>query len=207
LAPSSRSGRGPPAHRRDGRPRRSVVWVGPARRRRRGSWSSARRVTGRWPAPRPPFSARGRAMGLHMRGVDHEGSGRPTRLRQVLEQALPDALGRPPHKAIVERLVRAISSRSVLPSAARLQDMDDPGNHPGDHPPAPRPACPQVEAAEAARTADPSTRSRLSSTLSSQSLNHNPLQLGIQFMGPEPRLGTHTNYWHNLSSGFRFRFS
>jgi hypothetical protein len=55
---------------------------------------------------------------------------RAARFSERLEQASPHALLRPPDEAIVERLARTIVARRIDPSAAALQHMNDPGDHP-----------------------------------------------------------------------------
>jgi len=54
----------------------------------------------------------------------------PTGRCQGVKDVDPDALGRPAHKAIVERLARAIDARRVDPAATGLQHMHDATDHP-----------------------------------------------------------------------------
>ncbi len=49
---------------------------------------------------------------------------------QGMEYIRPNPLGGPAHKPIIERLARTIDIRRIRPTAARLQDMDNPADHP-----------------------------------------------------------------------------
>ena len=49
---------------------------------------------------------------------------------QGFEDVVPDALAAPPVEAIVDRCVRPILGRTVAPAPARLEHVDDAGDHP-----------------------------------------------------------------------------
>jgi len=104
-------------------------WAGSRDRSARGSWSCARRASGRWPGCAPPFSARGRAVRLHGRGVDkHLGRG-TAGAGQSMEEIDPDSLGGPADIAVIKRLAWPIVRRRIDPAPAGLQDMDDAADH------------------------------------------------------------------------------
>lgn len=70
-------------------------------------------------------------MRLHGRGIDEHLGGGTASLGQGLEQIGPDALGRPAHEPVVERLPRAIDlAWRIRPTPARLQYIDDAADHP-----------------------------------------------------------------------------
>ena len=78
---------------------------------------------------RSPFSARGRAVRLHGRGVD-EHLGRGTAgAGQSMEEIDPDALGGPADIAVIKRLAWPIIRRRIDPAPAGLQDIDDAADH------------------------------------------------------------------------------
>ena len=77
-----------------------------------------------------PFTARGRAVRLHVGAVDQDLGGRPTSRRQGLEHLAPYAFGAPTDMTIVEGLGRAVALGRILPAAARLQHVHDPADHP-----------------------------------------------------------------------------
>ncbi len=70
------------------------------------------------------------AVRLQMSAVHHERVAVPARLGQVAEDAGKDPEAGPAHKAIVERLVRPIHDRRILPAQAVAQDKEDPTQHP-----------------------------------------------------------------------------
>ena len=67
-------------------------------------------------------------MSLHGRGIDQHLLRWSVGQCQGMEDIRPDTLGRPAHEAIVERLARAIDGWRIDPTAAGLQDMDDPAD-------------------------------------------------------------------------------
>jgi len=69
-------------------------------------------------------------MRFDMRTVDHLGLGRSPALGKGAEQALPDATLCPSRKAIVDRRVRAVLLRAILPTAAALQHVYDAADDP-----------------------------------------------------------------------------
>lgn len=69
-------------------------------------------------------------MSLDRRRVDQNLRWRPTGRRQRVEDVDPDALGRPAHEAIVERLARTVDGRRVNPAATGLQHMHDAADDP-----------------------------------------------------------------------------
>ena len=102
---------------------------GNARRLWRGPWCCARPWCDRWPEQKPPFSAPGATVCLDVGCIDGNLVGRTRqRRRQRGEQVLPDALLGPPVIAIVDRRVRAVFRRAVLPTATRLQYVKDPAD-------------------------------------------------------------------------------
>jgi hypothetical protein len=72
----------------------------------------------------------GRAVRLDIGGVDGDRRINPSRFDQRLENPLPDAPSRPAIEAIVYRGARPIVRRAVSPSAAALERMHDPTDHP-----------------------------------------------------------------------------
>lgn len=68
-------------------------------------------------------------MRLDVSAVDRRAPSHRARCRQGIEQAHPEAPAKPTVEAIVDRRRRAIIRRAIAPSASRLQDMDDPGDH------------------------------------------------------------------------------
>jgi len=78
----------------------------------------------------PPFSTRSRAMRLDVRAVEQDLGGRTASRSQGGERRLPHAFLTPAHEPVIQRLVRALVDRRVLPPAARFQDMDDTADHP-----------------------------------------------------------------------------
>src|SRR5579863_10144368 len=69
-------------------------------------------------------------MGLHRGTVDQDLLGRPSSLRERMEQVAPDPLCRPADIAVVEGFSRPVVGRSVDPATPRLQHIDDPADHP-----------------------------------------------------------------------------
>jgi hypothetical protein len=72
-----------------------------------------------------PFSARCRAVCLHVRGVDHLRvccSSVPSKLP---EQIFPHTTPRPAHKAIINRCWRTMFGRAVAPATATFQHVHD----------------------------------------------------------------------------------
>jgi hypothetical protein len=67
---------------------------------------------------------------LDVRRIDHLRLARSTSNRQLPEKLLPDAAFGPPRKAIVDRRVRAVLRRAILPSTAASQHMQDAADHP-----------------------------------------------------------------------------
>lgn len=49
---------------------------------------------------------------------------------QRMEDVFPNAFGRPPNEAIVERLARAVDGRRINPATPGLQHMDDAADDP-----------------------------------------------------------------------------
>jgi hypothetical protein len=77
-----------------------------------------------------PFPARGRAVRLDMRPVDHLRRIRPTARRQRAEQPFPDAAFGPADEPVIDRRRWAIFWRAVLPAADALQHMQDSADRP-----------------------------------------------------------------------------
>lgn len=82
------------------------------------------------------LKARRRAVRLQMRAVDHD----PIRLRAFArerhEDAVEDSKTAPAHEPVVQRLVRAVALRSILPLQPVPEHVDDPAHHPPViHPP------------------------------------------------------------------------
>lgn len=69
-------------------------------------------------------------MRLHGGGIDEHLGRRTAGARQGMEEIDPDALGRPAHIAVVERLARPVIGRRIDPPPAGLQDMHDAADHP-----------------------------------------------------------------------------
>ena len=65
-----------------------------------------------------------------MRGVDHYGGRGVAFAGQGGEEAVEDARLAPAHKAIIERLGRAVAGGRVAPPQAVSDNMDDPGDDP-----------------------------------------------------------------------------
>ncbi len=94
----------------------------------RGFWWCDRRETCQSPARPPPFSSACGAMSFGGGAVDcleftsiHGDKGR--------QNAVPDPPARPSMKAVVNRRWGSVLRRTILPSAARLEHMDDAANH------------------------------------------------------------------------------
>src|ERR1700729_3995654 len=69
-------------------------------------------------------------MSLDCGGVDQHFRRWATGRCQCMKDVDPDALGRPAHEAIVERLARTVDARRVDPAATGLQHMHDAADHP-----------------------------------------------------------------------------
>ena len=65
-----------------------------------------------------------------MGAVHHEGIAIYTRLSQVSEDLGKHPQAGPPDEAVVQRLVRSIHRRRILPAQAVAQDMEDAAQHP-----------------------------------------------------------------------------
>ena len=116
-------------HRQVGRVLFRTRWVGRIHQRLHGFSSCDRRGSGRSPAYAPPFSARSRAMGSGRRAVDHlHVIG--CHLHQSREQLLPHASARPAMEAVIDCRRRAVDRRTILPTAARFEHMNDAADHP-----------------------------------------------------------------------------
>lgn len=74
---------------------------------------------------RSPFAARGAAMRLHSGRVDQYLSRRPASSGQGMKQIRPDAFGGPALETVVQRLVRPVGRRRILPPTAGYQNMND----------------------------------------------------------------------------------
>jgi hypothetical protein len=118
--------------------RPTAAWSG------RGSSSSARRASGRWPGSAPPFTAARTAVRLDRRAVEQEVGRRPAGRRQHLEQIAPDAFRGPADEAVVQCLAWTVRGRGV-PSAASSTSSPGTGA-PGSSKP-PQPPDPQRPAA------------------------------------------------------------
>lgn len=99
--------------------------VGLDRRRQRGSWSYGHPASARSPAPPPPFSARRRAVSLGRGAIDEMNIVGANR-HQGAEQLLPQPARRPAVETIIDRGRRPVVRRTVLPTAARLEHINDP---------------------------------------------------------------------------------
>ena len=64
-------------------------------------------------------------MRFHRRGVDQDFHGRPTCLRERVEQVHPNALGGPADIAIVESFPRPVFRWRVDPATAGLEHLND----------------------------------------------------------------------------------
>jgi hypothetical protein len=78
----------------------------------------------------PFLCARGRTVRLDVRAVDHLDLARSTPPGKLTEQLLPDAALGPTGKAVVDRRVRTVLRRAILPTAAALQHVQDAAQHP-----------------------------------------------------------------------------
>lgn len=67
-------------------------------------------------------------MSLEMGAVDHEGPAGGAFPSQGLEDAVEDPGLTPAHEAVVESLVRAVTSGRVAPHQSGADDMDDPAD-------------------------------------------------------------------------------
>ena len=65
-----------------------------------------------------------------MRGVDHDALGFWAAARERFEDAVEDAEPAPADEAVVERLMRAIAERRVLPLQAVADHIDDAADNP-----------------------------------------------------------------------------
>jgi len=147
-------------------------------------------------------------MRLHGRGIEEHLRGWATGLGQGLEQIGPDALGRPAHEPIVERLLRTIDlAWRIRPTPARLQHMDDAADHPTviDALLAPR----LGRTMRSSQTVRPSAKTR-SSDPPFRRRNHRPSSKA-KFMGPEPSAvplpdTKRTRSSHPLSRNASFHF-
>lgn len=98
-------------------------------RQQHGFLSICRRASDRLPRHRPPFSASRRAMCFCGGAVDHMDV--PIcRLHQSFKQPPPYSFGRPAMETIVDGCWRPIAGWTILPSATRSQDVDDPADDP-----------------------------------------------------------------------------
>jgi hypothetical protein len=77
-----------------------------------------------------PVSASGRAVCLHVRGIEHQLVGDRACGCDLGKQWLPDTALEPPVVAVVDRRVRAVRGGRILPAAADLQHMQDAADHP-----------------------------------------------------------------------------
>ena len=64
-------------------------------------------------------------MSLDRRAIDQQLHRRTARRRQRLEDRFPDAFLGPADEAVVERLARAVDRRSIDPTAAGLENVND----------------------------------------------------------------------------------
>ena len=69
-------------------------------------------------------------MRLDVRRIDHLRLARSTSNRKLSEKLLPDAPSSPPREAIVDRRVRTVLRRAILPPTAAPQHMQDAADHP-----------------------------------------------------------------------------
>ena len=69
-------------------------------------------------------------MRLDVRRIDHLRLARSTSNGKLPEELLPDAPFSPPRKAIVDRRVRTVLRRAILPPTAAPQHMQDAADHP-----------------------------------------------------------------------------
>lgn len=70
------------------------------------------------------------SMGLQIGGVDHQAVSGPGLSRQLAKDLVKDSRSAPAYKPVVERLVRAIGLRRILPLQAVPNDIDDPTDDP-----------------------------------------------------------------------------
>jgi len=160
---------------------------GPSRRSWRGAWCSGRPWSCRYHEPGTPLRAGG-AVDLAATAVDEQPRRNAVDPGQIGEDALPHAaLGSAP-EAVVKRLLGALDMfGAIAPAPAALQCMDNPGQHA----PVIDPACPAYLSAKAARsapTAHLKTRRNPPPVPPPRwkRVNHNPADLGILSMGPDP---------------------
>lgn len=85
---------------------------------------------GRCLALSPPFTAEGRALCLHVSAVDGCACRDDSGSSQRLEHPRPKPLPGPAIESVVDGGVRTILIRAIDPTASRLEDMDDAGDHP-----------------------------------------------------------------------------
>lgn len=71
----------------------------------------------------------GRAMCLHIAGVDRCGLAQHPRRHQGLEDVHPDPPSRPAIEAIVDRGVRPVLGRAVTPPATGFENVKDAADH------------------------------------------------------------------------------
>jgi len=64
-----------------------------------------------------------------MGGIQHHRRRGPAGLGQPREYPVPNTFARPPDEPVVQRLVRPVMGRGILPSAAQLKNVDDPRYH------------------------------------------------------------------------------
>jgi hypothetical protein len=95
-----------------------------------GSSSCAHPASARSPACIPPFSAGGRAVRPNRRTVDQHFLRWPAGTGQRMEKLAPYPFAGPADVAIIERLARSVIRRCIDPATARLENMDDPADHP-----------------------------------------------------------------------------
>src|SRR5712672_1744447 len=69
-------------------------------------------------------------MRFDVRRIDHLRLARSTSNRKLPEKLLPDASFSPPREAIVDRRVRTVLRRAILPPTAAPQHMRDAADHP-----------------------------------------------------------------------------
>lgn len=98
-------------------------------RQQHGFLSICRLLSGRPPGHLPPFSASGRTMSLGGRAVDQMDIA-VSPLHQGFKQPPPYSFGGPAMEAIVDGCRRAVTGGTILPTAARSQDMNDPADNP-----------------------------------------------------------------------------
>ena len=69
-------------------------------------------------------------MRLDVRAVEQDLGGRTASRSQGGERRLPHAFLTPAHEPVIQRLVRAVVDRCILPPAARPQNVYDTADHP-----------------------------------------------------------------------------